>query len=239
MSDLDKKINKAKEIYNMIVFLERGINNDYDDNEIKLIENYNSIIGTIKIYYKLLEPLVEPNISLPTEILHYYNDGKRILTEIETKMDIISRLSENELLNKRGVTLHDNNKEQKQKIIPGTIDPITYEDISNGQTIAYLIDDSNKHLMDKENKTFPPPAFIYDEKKNEGIRQLILSSKPPNPPKNPFTREKIQEIHLCTAEVPHLNESDTKGGRRKTTTKTKNKRRKTIKRRKNSKKTKR
>ena len=40
MSDLDKKINKAKEIYNMIVFLERGINNDYDHNEIKLIENY-------------------------------------------------------------------------------------------------------------------------------------------------------------------------------------------------------
>lgn len=235
MADLDEKINKAKKINNMIDFLEQNINKDYNNyNEIKLIENYNSIIGIIKNYYDLLKIAVEPNISESTEILDYYNKSKQKLTEIETKM---GSLSDNELFNKRGVTLHDNNKEQTQKIIPGTDDPLTYEDIRNGQTIAYLIDDSNKHLMDKENKTFPPPAFLYDEKKNEGIRKSILLSQSPL---NPFTRDKIQEIHLFTAEVPDLNESEKKGGRRKTRTKTKkNKRRKTIKRRKNNKKTKR
>uniref|UniRef100_A0A6C0KRG0 Uncharacterized protein n=1 Tax=viral metagenome TaxID=1070528 RepID=A0A6C0KRG0_9ZZZZ len=177
MSDLDEKINKAKEIYNMIVFLERGINNDYNNyNEIKLIENYNSIIGTIKIYYELLETFVGPNISLSTEILDYYNESKQKLTEIETKMN---RLSENELLDNRGVTLHDNNKEQTQKIIPGTIDPITHEDITNRQTIAYLIDDSNKQYMDKENKKFPPPAFIYDEKKMRELENLYYQVKVP------------------------------------------------------------
>ena len=205
MSDLDQKINKAKEIYNMIVFFEQGINYDYDHNEIKLIENYNFIIGIIKIYYELLEISVGPNISLSTKILDYYNESKQKLTEIETKICNISTLSENELLHKHGVKLHDN-KEQKQEIIPGTFDPITYEDISNRQTIAYLIDESNKYLMDKENKRFPPPPFIYDEK-NYGIRKLILSSQNP---KNPFTREEIKEIHLYTAEVPDLKESGKK-----------------------------
>jgi hypothetical protein len=229
MSELDEKINKAEEIYNRIVFLERGINNDSHHNELKLIENYNSIIGTIKIYYELLEISVGPNISLSNKILnYYYNQGKRILREIETKIENISALSEKELLSRHGVELHDNKKE-KQYIAPGTMDPITLEVISNGETIAHLIDESNRQIR------FPPPPFIYDEN-NYGIRKLILSSKEL---KNPITRKKIQEIHLYTAEVSDLKESDKEsdkeGGRRKT----KNKRRKTIKRRKNSKKTKR
>jgi hypothetical protein len=230
MSDLDEKINKAKEIYDLIVFLERGINKDSQYFEIKLIDNYDFIFGTVNIYDEMLKLSVQPYIHLSDEIREKYNESIQILTDIRTMMGNISILPEDELLDKHGVILHDN-REQKQEITPGTIDPITYEDISDGQTIAYLIDKSNKYLMDEKNKKYPPPPFIYD-KNNYGIRKLILSSQTP---KNPMTREEIEEIHLYTAEVPDLKESDKKGGTRKT----KNKRRKTIKRRKNSKKTKR
>jgi hypothetical protein len=200
MSDLDEKINKAKEIYNKTVFLERGINYDFEHNELRLVENFSYIIGTINIFRESLEGSISHSTSLSGEILHYYNESRQKLTEMETKMErysSTSTLSESELLRCHGVELHDDSKQQKQEIISGTIDPITYEDISSGQIVAYLVDKSNKHLMDKEKKRFPPPAFIYNEK-NDGIRKLVLSSQTP---KNPFTREKIQEVHLYTAEV--------------------------------------
>jgi hypothetical protein len=239
MSDLDEKINKAKEIYNIIVFLENGINKDSTDNKNKLIDNHEYINNIIEIYNELLDSSVFPNINSSPYISHYYNEGKRILTEIETKMiEYSPKLSENELLSKHGVELHDN-KEETQEITPGTIDPITLDEISDGQTIAYLIDKSNRESMNRT-KQPPPPPFIYDEKNMAGIRKLILSSKiPEKPPKNPFTGAIIEEVYLYKAKVPNSEESGKKGGRRKTRTKTKNKRRKTIKRRKNSKKTKR
>jgi hypothetical protein len=233
MSNLEEKINeaeaKAKEIYDLIVFLERGINNDSPYKEIKLFENYDFIIGTVNIYDEMLRLSVQPYINLSEEIRAKYNKSIQILTNIRTLMNNISIFPEDDLLAKHGVILHDN-REQKQEIIPDTTDPLTLDVISDGQTIAYLIDKSNKKLMDKKNKKYPPPPFIYD-KNNYGIRELILSSETPN---NPMTREKIKEIHLYTAEVPDVKESDKKGGTRKT----KNKRRKTIKRRKDSKKTK-
>lgn len=233
MSGLDEKIKEADILYKKIVSLENGINKDSTDNKNKLIESHEYINKIIGIYNELLDTLVFPNISLSTDISNCYNDGKRILTEIETKMiEYSPKLSENELLSEHGVELHDN-KEETQEITPGTIDSITHEEISNGQTIAYLIDEKNK------NKKFPPPPpFIYDEKKNEGIRKLILLSQNPKNPKNPITSGIIEKVYLYKAKVANSEESDKKGGRRKT----KNKRRKTIKtikRRKNSKKTKR
>lgn len=229
MSDLDEKINEADILYKKIVSLENGINKDSTDNKNKLIESHEYINKIIGIYNELLDTLVFPNISLSTDIRKNYNVGKRILTEIETKMiEYSPKLSENELLSKHGVELHDN-KEETQEITPGTSDPITLEEISDGQTIAYLIDEKNKN-----EKFPPPPPFIYDEN-NYGIRKLILSSKEL---KNPYTRGTIEKVYLYKAKVPNSEESVKKGGRRKT----KNKRRKTIKtikRRKNSKKTKR
>jgi hypothetical protein len=221
MSGLDENINKAKEIYYKILYLEQGINND---SEINLKDNYSAIIGIIKNYGKSLKLLVLPNIDFSEEILQYYTKSLRKLIEMETHME--KYISDKEILRRHNVKLQDN-KKQKKSIIPGILDPITLEVISNGQTIAYLIDESNRALMNRTNNP-PPPPFIYDENIN-GIRALILSSQHP---KNPITREKIQEIHLYTAEVPDLHESAKKGGRRKTIRKTKNKRKKTIKRRK-------
>ena len=208
MSDLDEKINEADILYKKIVSLENGINKDSTDNKNKLIESHEYINKIIGIYNELLDTLVFPNISLSTDILNCYNDGKRILTEIETKMiEYSPKLSENELLSKHGIELHDN-KEETQEITPGTSDPITLEEISDGQTIAYLIDEKNKN-----EKFPPPPPFIYDEKKNEGIRKLILLSQNPE---NPYTREIIKKVYLYKAKVPNSEESVKKGGRRKT-----------------------
>jgi hypothetical protein len=230
MSDLDEKMKQAVSIYNMIVFLENGINKDSTDNKNKLIENHEDINNIIEIYNELLDTSVFSNINLHPEILNYYNEGKRILTEIETKMiEYTPKLSENEILLKHGVELHDN-KEETQEITLDTTDPITLDEISDGQTIAYLIDEENK------NKKFPPPPpFIYDEKNMYGIRKLILSSKiPEKPPKNPITRAIIKEVYLYKAKVPNSEESGKKGGRRKTNKrrgKTNKKRGKTMKKR--------
>jgi hypothetical protein len=95
-NELDQKIDKAKEIYDKIIFLERGINYDSSHRKSKLIENHEYIIGTIEIYDELLEMSVLHNINSSTDILNYYNEGKRILTEIKTTMiEYSPELSEN------------------------------------------------------------------------------------------------------------------------------------------------
>jgi len=206
MSDLDEKINKANEMYDGIVFLEKGINYDSNHRKNKLIENHENINNTIEIYNELLDTSVFPNINSSTKILNYYNKGKRILTEIKTKMiEYSPELSENELLRKHDVELHDN-KEKTQEITSGTSDPITLDEIRNGQTIAYLMDETNQTSI------FPPlPPFIYDETNMDGIRKLILSSKiPEKPPINPITRAKIQAVYLYKAEEEKLIKGEEK-----------------------------
>jgi hypothetical protein len=87
---VEQKIIDAKKIYDTIIYLEKGINNDSEHNQIKLIENDDAIFGTIEIYYNLLELVLLPNFELSDEISHYYHDGKKKLTDIEEIMKRIS-----------------------------------------------------------------------------------------------------------------------------------------------------
>lgn len=203
MSDeLAKNIDKAKEIYYMIDFLKRGIDKD---KEINLKNHVKYIIDIIKMYNEMLDEKVFPNINLSDEITNYYNDGKQKLRELETKME--KYISEEELLKRHGIELHDN-KEETQDIAPDTTDALTLDEIKDGQTIAYLMDESNQNT-----KFPPPPPFIYD-KENNGIRKLIVTSIDKKP-KNPFTRKEIEKVYLYTAKVVSAKESSTKNKSRK------------------------
>lgn len=198
MSDLDeKKTEEAYILHKNILSFKNDINEDLGGNY-KLIENreyHENINKLIGIYKELLELSVLPNIGVSPDIYNYYINGKQLLEDIETK------------LKNRVEFLHDN-RQETQEITPGTIDPITLEEISDGQTIAYLIDETTN-----KNKTFPPPPpFIYDEKQNEGISKLILLNTP-NLPENPITRSIIKEVHLYTANVQNSKESDKKGSK--------------------------
>ena len=197
MSDLDKKKKEAYILYEEILSFKNDINEDLAGNY-KLIENHEyhkNINKLIEQYNQLLDLSVLPNVRFSIDIYHYYINGTQMLDDIETK------------LKNRVELLHDN-RQETQEITPGTIDPITLEEISDGQTIAYLIDETNN-----KNKTFPPPPpFIYDEKQNEGISKLILLSTL-NLPQNPITRSIIKEVHLYTANVQNSKESGKKGSK--------------------------